>query len=372
MPEVKQLKELRAAGQAAKCEFFVQWHLTERCNLRCLHCYQGDPAPSLRGTSSDLSLAECREVASEVSEMLKAWAEAYGIEFSPSFNVTGGEPFLRDDIFEVLSEISRRGFGISLLTNGTLIGKRRAELLADFGVGTVQVSIEGHETVHDGIRGRGSFAAAMRGVENLLDAGMEVTLNVTLSRLNSPFIAEIIGLARFLGVQRLGFARLVPSGRGAALLEQMLPPFQLREAYRAIFSEGGPVLRTPGLEIVTGDPVAAAASDGHFTGGSDCGPFGGCAAGVSGITILADGTVTPCRRLPLPIGNIKKDSLRELWATSEVLGYLRDKAKYKGRCGSCDKWSGCRGCRAIAYAATGFGGKADFLAEDPQCFVGSQ
>jgi radical SAM protein with 4Fe4S-binding SPASM domain len=98
-------------------------------------------------------------------------------------------------------------------------------------------------------------------------------------------------------------------------------------------------------------------------------PAGGCAAGVSGLTILPDGTITPCRRLPIPIGNARTDSLREVWATSSVLNRLRDKSAYKGKCKKCIRWFQCKGCRAIAYAYSQSKGKGDFLAEDPQCFI---
>ncbi len=98
-------------------------------------------------------------------------------------------------------------------------------------------------------------------------------------------------------------------------------------------------------------------------------PLGGCAAGVSGLTILPDGTITPCRRLPVPIGNIGKDSLRELWVTSPVLESLRDRSQYQGKCGSCKRWANCRGCRAIAYAYSQLKGEGNLLAEDPQCFL---
>ncbi|HYA31436.1 MAG TPA: SPASM domain-containing protein [Thermodesulfovibrionales bacterium] len=98
-------------------------------------------------------------------------------------------------------------------------------------------------------------------------------------------------------------------------------------------------------------------------------PKGGCAAGVSGFTILPDGTMLPCGRLPVQIGNVRKDSLREVWATSRVLVALRDKGRYKGKCGRCRRWADCRGCRAIAYAVSRANGRNDMLAEDPQCFI---
>lgn len=95
----------------------------------------------------------------------------------------------------------------------------------------------------------------------------------------------------------------------------------------------------------------------------------GCSAGVAGLTILPNGNVTPCRRLPLSLGNVCKDSLREIWAASPILEALRDRSRYKGKCGTCKRWAACRGCRAIAYAWSRSRGEDDYLADDPQCFL---
>jgi radical SAM protein with 4Fe4S-binding SPASM domain len=149
----------------------------------------------------------------------------------------------------------------------------------------------------------------------------------------------------------------------------LLSKMELRE-----LCERAEALHIDGLEIVTGDPVASQISSLH-AGCSDIvpesGPSGGCAAAFSGLTILPDGTITPCRRLPVPIGNVRRDSLREVWATSEVLQRLRDQGSYRGKCGTCSRWNVCRGCRAIAYAYAHLQGQADYLAEDPQCFIES-
>jgi radical SAM protein with 4Fe4S-binding SPASM domain len=309
-----------------------------------------------------MSLSEIKEFVDEVSETLKEWKEEYGIEFSPSFNITGGEPFLRQDIFEVLKEIKGRGFDTYLLSNGTLINRERARLLSNLVKG-VQVSIEGPEEIHEMIRGKGSFLSAMNGVRHLLDAGVTATLNVTLSDINADYFMEMVELSSTTGVQRLGFSRLVPSGRGKSLLPNMLGKEKVKELYEAIIS-----LKINGLDIVSGDPIL---SQMFSNDKKDFGSIaaGGCAAGVSGVTILQDGTLVPCRRLDIPIGNIRKDSLREVWATSEVLLKLRDRKSYKGKCRICSRWASCRGCRAIAYAYSCSKGEDDFLSEDPQCFI---
>ncbi|MBI5639149.1 MAG: radical SAM protein [Nitrospirae bacterium] len=339
-------------------DFFIQWHLTERCNLRCRHCYQTG------GRTDELSFDEIREVISEVSDMLRAWADSFDMEFSPSFNITGGEPFLREDIFEIMGELDRMGFAIYLLSNGTLIDRHKARKLAILGIKGVQISIEGPEDVHDMIRGKGSFSASIRGVNHLLEAGLTVTLNATLSDLNAGDFPAMISLASSIGVQRLGFSRLVPSGRGAGLLNKMISKARVKDIYETIFSR-----EVKGLEIVTGDPVASQMKS--LPPEEDSGEIAraGCAAGISGLTFLPDGTIVPCRRLFVPLGNVRKDSLREVWAGSGVLEMLRDRKRYKGKCSTCSRWADCRGCRAIAYAYAQSRGDDDFLAEDPQCFI---
>jgi radical SAM protein with 4Fe4S-binding SPASM domain len=348
-------------------DFLVQWHLTERCNLRCTHCYQGDTLPG------EMSSSEVTAVLDEISDTFRAWEDAYGIPFSPSFNITGGEPFVRTDLPHILDSIAKRRYEIFLLTNGTLVNRGRATMLAGLGVKSVQVSIEGPDDIHDSIRGEGSFGRAVDGIDHLLDAGLKVTVNVTLSRLNARCMRKVVAFASHMGVHRVGFSRLVPCGRGGALTGQMLDPREVKELYHSLFS-----LEVRNLEIVTGDPVAAqlrpvSAPRKRYRKKNNADgvgpvPRGGCAAGVSGLTLLSDGTIVPCRRMGIPVGNVRNDSIREVWATSPVLEALRDKSRYTGKCGSCERWENCRGCRAVAYAHSRLQGRDDFLADDPQCF----
>ena len=338
-------------------DFLIQWHLTERCNLHCRHCYQSG------GQEEELSRAEQRDLLEEIAEMLTGWEASHGIRFAPSFNITGGEPLLASDLFTVMEEIAAAGYDQSLLTNSTLVTAETAARLAALGVAGVQVSIEGPEEIHDAIRGEGSFAAALTGVRFLLESGLQVTLNATLSRLNAPYLNSMLALAASLGVQRLGLTRLVPYGHGRDIAAEMLTPAEVRRLYETAFAAA-----RPGLRIVTGDPVAAGLS-GTPDRDRSTGPCGGCAAGVSGLTIMADGTIFPCRRLAVPIGNVRHDSLREVWATSEVLARLRQQHLYSGKCATCARWNVCRGCRGIAHAHSMLQGAADYLAEDPQCFL---
>lgn len=341
-------------------EFFFQWHLTERCNLRCKHCYQ-------EGSQiGEVSLSQAKKIVNIAFDTIKGWSDTYEINFSPSFNVTGGEPFLSSFLPDILRYLQIKEFKLFLLTNGTMIDREKAHMLAAIPIEGVQVSIEGPEAVHDRIRGKGSFKKAMVGVGHLLDAGLVVTLNMTISEINYAYLQDLIELASSVGAQRLGFSRLVPYGRGKDLIRRIIPQQKLRQVYEDILA-----IRNNKVSIATGDPVASQIDSTIIDDGHADIPLGGCAAGVSGITILPDGTLTPCRRLGIPVGNILTDPLREIWAASPVLELLRTKSAYKGKCGTCARWSQCRGCRAIAYAYSLSQGIGDYLAEDPQCFIDS-
>jgi len=338
-------------------EFFIQWHLTERCNLRCLHCYQrGSKVP-------ELPFDQIETVIGEVAEMVAGWSAAYDIAFSLSYNVTGGEPYLRSDLFEILKKIREGEALFYILTNGTLVTREIALRTAESGAAGVQVSLEGPEHIHDRIRGRGSFARAMKGVRHLVSSGLLVTLNTTLSQLNAGYITDLAAIARGCGARRLGFARLVPAGRGGALSGQMLDSEGLRSVYSQLSS-----MTTGDLEIVIGDPIASQMQGGGHIDPASGLALSGCAVAVSGMTFLSDGTIVPCRRLPIPIGHVVKDNLREIWATSPVLNRLRDRNAYRGKCGGCERWTLCRGCRAIAHACSK-SEQEGYLDTDPQCFL---
>lgn len=326
--------------------------------MRCAHCYQDEK------TTSEMSPEEVEKTIEILSETICQWAGLYDISFLPAVNVTGGEPFLYPNLPRFLSSLRHNNFNVYLLTNGTLVGKEEAAMLAGIPVSGVQVSLEGPEKVHNAIRGKGSFSKTIRGVIRLLTQNLPVTLNLTLSEHNANYIEEMVSLGLSLGVQRIGFSRLVPSGRGLGLIDSLLSKERLREIYAKIHS-----LNTSGLDIVTGDPIFACSADGSPPENKSI-PYGGCSAGISGLTILPDGTILPCRRLNIPLGNILQDNLRAIWATSPVLSALRNKDRYEGKCHHCSHWTQCRGCRAIAYRHSLLHGNSNYLSEDPQCFIG--
>ena len=249
------------------------------------------------------------------------------------------------------------------MTNGCLITKEDAKKASFLGISGIQVSLEGPPELHDSIRGRGSFNSAAKGVGHLVAEGNRVSANVTLSRINVEQIEETIEIAKKMGFHGIGFSRIVPCGRGKALLDSLLTPQELKSAYQKILS-----LNTPSFEVASGDPLTGTLSGTKPSSGCNL-TLSGCSAGFSGVTITSNGSVMPCRRIGLVAGNLKKKSLRAIWASSRLLWQLRRRESYTGKCGRCFLWPSCRGCRAVAYAYSRAQGKADLFEDDPQCWM---
>ena len=357
MLQLKEVKSQIVAGLATKTfDFFIQWHLTERCNLRCRHCYQQRRKPS------EMTTHDLKEEIDGATEMLRAWEEEYGISLSPSIHFTGGEPFLYNGIWDVIAHARQTGYKVAVLTNGCLITAEDAENASALGVGDIQISLEGPPGIHDGIRGSGSFAAAIKGAQLLINAGNCVSANMTLSRLNVKNIEETVKIAQDSGFSGIGFSRLVPCGSGESLLDTMLTSQEIEAAYGKIIA-----LNSPSFEVASGDPLAGVLCGAKPLPDSYL-ALSGCSAGFSGVTITSDGSVMPCRRIGIKIGNLRKTSLRQIWSTSKVLWRLRQRESYKGKCGQCHLWPSCRGCRAVAYAYSKSRGAPDLFADDPQCW----
>jgi radical SAM protein with 4Fe4S-binding SPASM domain len=181
--------------------------------------------------------------------------------------------------------------------------------------------------------------------------------------MNYQELEPLLGLAEELGASSVGFSRLVPCGRGKGLLGQALTPEHLSQLSRQVEERSG----GGGVALVSRDPLIGVVNAGGAEIMESDFPVSGCSAGIFGVTVTADGTIMPCRRMDLAIGNIRTDDFRALWVESPILVALRDRRAYTGNCKTCRYWAVCRGCRAIALAASRAGGGEDYLAADPQC-----
>jgi radical SAM protein with 4Fe4S-binding SPASM domain len=303
----------------------------------------------------------CRAI-DNVRSAFESWVTEYDMEMSPSFHFTGGEPFLRQDLFAILDYVRKCGFSTSLMSNGTLIDGDMAWRIKEAGVSDVQISLDGLEPTHESLRGKGSFQRTLTGIRNLVAQGVEANINLTVSGLNMNETGELVRLAEELGVSAIAFSRLVPTGRGKNLSSEALTCEEVAHFYDELrgFKDNSKVV------VTSRDPLSAIADMEGEIPQTEM-PISGCAAGIFGVTITADGTVMPCRRMDLPVGNIKETSFRELWVESPVLWSLRRREDYQGGCESCRYWAVCRGCRAIALARARANGHEDYLGPDPQC-----
>jgi radical SAM protein with 4Fe4S-binding SPASM domain len=329
-------------------EFYFQWHLTERCNQRCLHCYH-----SAYESEGELDDEQAIRVATRLEDALRAWGRRGAI------SLTGGEPWLRRAlVLRIVDHLAQSGAvdRIDLLTNGLLIDRDGCKALSQIPIlRRVQLSLEGSSRgSHDAIRGEGSFEGTMMAVERLKEQEIVVALMVTLSRHNASEVVPILQLAGDWGVDVVSFDRFIPEGQASSRTDWLLSADETRETFATIHSWA---LNNQRPRVLMYRPLFCLLEPGSPHVGAMC------SVGINALTILHDGTVLPCRRLPIPLGNALTDSLHDIWYSSPVLWQARTPSQLKGRCATCDHLPVCRGCRAMALAVTG-----DWLEEDPQCW----
>ncbi len=333
----------------------IAWELTNACNLACIHCRASaikDPAPD------ELSTAEAKHFVDEL------------LEYKPIIILTGGEPLLRSDVYDIAKYASGHGLRVVLATNGTLLTPDIAKKLKDVGIQRVSISIDGStKETHDIFRGEtGAFEAALFGIDILKNAGISFQINTTITKRNLTEIPNIYELALELGASALHIFLLVPTGRGEEIESEEIPseeyervlnwfydksktsriqlkatcaPHYFRIMRQRAKTEGIKITReTHGLEAMTK----------------------GCLGGSGFCFVSYKGDVYPCGYLPALAGNIRQKPFKMIWEKSKVFNDLRDMGKLKGKCGECEYRAVCGGCRARAYALTG-----DYLDEEPYC-----
>jgi radical SAM protein with 4Fe4S-binding SPASM domain len=313
-----------------------------------------------------MSIQELKDIANKLFPTLSKW------EKKGDISITGGEPFVRKDLFPFLEYLdsSEDISDLDILSNGTMITDEIAEKLKKLTkLDNIQISLDGSSPeTHDIIRSPGNFEKAIRGIKVLIRHGIDVKVMFTLQRCNMKDILSIIDLAIKEKISGLTIERLVPMGSAKDMRDSILSPEELRDIFQSISDradldyEKGTQLRILKYRPlwINIDPSRAKAEL-NTTPYKELGAV--CSIGLDGLTILPDATVLPCRRFPVPIGNLKRDSLEKIWFTSDLLWQIRDKNNLKGKCNSCEFIPRCSGCRAMAYACTG-----DYLAEDPQCW----
>ncbi len=335
---VLQVKNLIHAGAGAKqiCCFglnpHVVWEMTSRCNLKCIHCHAFGGDASYDELSKEEAMALIDQIAS---------LDIRSLVF------TGGEPLLREDLFELIEYAKSLGFTVFIATNGTLITKAVAKLLREFDVGVVIGLDAMNPEMHDHIRGvEGAFDAVIEGIENCIAEDLYLHLNIVASRPNFDEIARIIDYGDRIGVYSYFIYRFVPFGRGEEIRDYELG----REDFKALLDlilEKQRKVRAIIIPVAAPEYWAYMLQSrgihnrrlinflGHF--------FGGCLAGKGMMYIKPNGDVWACPFLPVQVGNVRKERIDRIWVNLKKLRYAN--AKSNSECNSCEYEKVCGGCK---------------------------
>ncbi|MCI0398769.1 MAG: radical SAM protein [Chloroflexi bacterium] len=320
----------------------ISWNLTRKCNLRCPHCY----LDAGRKAENELTTAECLGLIDEF--------HALGTEM---LILTGGEPLLRRDIYDIAQAASGRGMWVVMGTNGVLITDAVAQKMVECGVKGVGISLDSLDPAkHNSFRGGpNAWEYSVRALDICRAHGLQVLVQTTVMAMNQQEIPRMIDFAREKGAWSFNLYFLVQTGRGqemndlsAGQTEEILSDLvEAQDSYRPMLvrSKCAPHFKRIAYE--------------RGLGGLES---GGCMAGTEYGRITPEGDVTPCPYMTAVAGNVRQQSFGDIWQTSPVLQQLRDLKQLKGRCGACEFNQLCGGCRCRAYAAYG-----DYLQEDPAC-----
>ncbi len=345
----------------------VFWELTARCNLKCCHCR----AEARDGfVAGELTTGEILAVARDIRKA-----------GDPIMILTGGEPLVRKDFFDIAGACVGMFSRVALATNGTLVDDATARRIVETGIQRVSVSLDGaRASTHDAFRGvQGSFEATVRGYDALARAGASLQVNATVARHNIGEVGDLLDFVLARKAAAFHVFALVPVGCGARISDEArLASAQMEDFLRWLFAKSIELRDRIHIKAtcapqyyrimreVSREQGPARPGPGHGPGhGGGTGMQAmtrGCLAGSAVCFISRTGDVQPCGYLPVCVGNVRQQPFGDIWRNSEVFAALRDPGQLKGKCGSCGYRVVCEGCRARAFAAT-----SDFMSEDPDC-----
>ncbi|MGD0885326.1 MAG: radical SAM protein [Thermodesulfovibrionales bacterium] len=338
---------------------WIAWEITRRCNLKCVHCR----------SSSELEVKGHPDLPTEEAFRIIDDIAGYA---QPVIVLSGGEPLMRRDVFDIAQYGTGKGLRMCLATNGTLINDDLCGKIKEAGIRIVSLSLDGStEEFHDNFRNeKGAFAGMVNAARLFRQHGIEFIINSSFTKRNQEEIPNVYKLAKELGATAWYMFMIVPTGRGEEIMNELISKEDYEEIlewhYEMEKDEHDMLVRPTCAPHYYRVVLQKAKEEGvsferrtlkFSTGGSK-----GCIAGQLICLINVDGDVLPCSYFPQAAGNVKTQSFKEIWENSELFRDLRDFKKYKGKCGSCEYINVCGGCRARSYSVYG-----DYLEEEPFC-----
>ncbi len=338
---------------------WIAWEITRRCNLHCVHCRSSSES-QVQG-HPDFSFAEAQRVLDDISSYA-----------SPVIVLSGGEPLLRPDVFDIAEYGGGKGLRMCLATNGTLVTREICGQIKEAGIKMVSLSVDGSTAgVHDNFRNSpGAFEATMNAARLFKENDIKFLVNSSFTKRNQTEVPKVMKLVKSLGATAWYMFMIVPTGRGEDIMEELISVEDYEELlswhYEMEKTENDMLVRptcAPSYYRIVLEKAKEQGDDfkrrtlQFSTGGSK-----GCLAGQLISLLDVDGNLLPCSYFPMAAGNIREQSFKDIWENSELFRDLRNFKAYKGKCGVCEYVSVCGGCRARAYAMTG-----DYMEAEPFC-----
>jgi radical SAM protein with 4Fe4S-binding SPASM domain len=306
--------------------FYAVWEVTLRCDLTCRHC----SSRAGRARDDELTSPEALDLVEQLADL--------GVE---EITLIGGEAYLRDDWLVLLAEIRRRGMRCTMVTGGRSFTSERAKAAADAGLQSLSVSVDGMSASHDALRGvRGSFDAALVALGNARTAGLQVTANTQVGRLNKRDVPDLFERLIAAGIAAWQPQITVPMGRAADEPELLLQPYEMLDVIPMLArlkarADSAGVVFWPGNNVGYYGPHEESLRDSL----PDC-HRGSCGAGRAAVGIESNGNIKGCPSLPSEDyvgGNVREAPLKDIWERAPPLRFTRHRT-------ALDLWGHCRTC----------------------------
>lgn len=342
--------------QRFSAPLFAVWNFTNRCNLRCRHCYQSSDR---RPLDHELTLAEKLDLVDQLAE-----------QYVPMVAFAGGEPTISPDLLPVLHRCRRHGMHVSVATNGTALTPRLTAALAEAGARYIEVSLDSvRPERHDAFRGQpGMWQRTVEGMRQVVrQPGLRLGIAMCVHQGNFDEVEDMLHFARDIGASCIAHFNFIPVGRGVEMVEGDLTPRQREWLLRRLNEEMqsgriGVISTAPQLGRVC---LAFASADGRQAcshAGSGRGwkarvvakYLGGCGAGRTYVCIEPSGDITPCVYMPQRVlGNVRERRFADIFRNNDLWDVLCDRTRLTHHCGECRYRNYCGGCRARADAYFG-------------------